>query len=91
MFKRSSMKPLKTYTTRVKESDIATTMMMATRTRIEQEPNYTYVTARLLRDNLVDTGLAFLDLPSDTLEGDALETFLKGIALELLSPELLEF
>lgn len=61
----------------VKESDIATTMMMATRTRIEQEPNYTYVTARLLRDNLVDTGLAFLDLPSDTLEGDALETFLK--------------
>ena len=76
----------------VKESDIATTMMMATRTRIEQEPNYTYVTARLLRDNLVDTGLAFLDLPSDTLEGDALETFLKkGIELELLSPELLNF
>jgi ribonucleoside-diphosphate reductase alpha chain len=28
-------------------------MMMATRTRIEQEPNYTYVTARLLRDELV--------------------------------------
>ncbi|MDC4276443.1 ATP cone domain-containing protein, partial [Acinetobacter baumannii] len=28
----------------VKESDISTTMMMATRTRIEQEPNYTYVT-----------------------------------------------
>lgn len=43
----------------VKESDIATTMMMATRTRIEQEPNYTYVTARLLRDELVSTGLAF--------------------------------
>jgi ribonucleoside-diphosphate reductase alpha chain len=37
----------------VKESDIATTMMMATRTRIEQEPNYTYVTARLLRNELV--------------------------------------
>ena len=43
----------------VKASDIATTMMMATRTRIEQEPNYTYVTARLLRDELVSTGLAF--------------------------------
>jgi ribonucleoside-diphosphate reductase alpha chain len=28
-------------------------MMMATRTRIEQEPNYTYVTARLLRNELV--------------------------------------
>ena len=45
MFKRSSMKPLKPLQ-RCKASDIATTMMMATRTRIEQEPNYTYVTAR---------------------------------------------
>ncbi|WP_313390554.1 ribonucleoside-diphosphate reductase subunit alpha [Acinetobacter sp.] len=76
----------------VKESDISTTMMMATRTRIEQEPNYTYVTARLLRDDLVATGLKFLGLPVDTVEGDALETYLKkGIELELLSPELLNF
>jgi ribonucleoside-diphosphate reductase alpha chain len=43
----------------VKASDIATTMMMATRTRIEQEPNYTYVTARLLCNELVATGLEF--------------------------------
>ena len=76
----------------VKESDISTTMMMATRTRIEQEPNYTYVTARLLRDDLVATGLKFLGLPVDTVEGDALETYLKkGIELELLSPKLLNF
>ncbi|ENX17731.1 ribonucleoside-diphosphate reductase, alpha subunit [Acinetobacter sp. CIP 64.2] len=76
----------------VKESDIATTMMMATRTRIEQEPNYTYVTARLLRNELVSTGLEFLGLPTDTLEGDALETFLKkGIELDLLSKDLLDF
>ncbi|MDN5643255.1 MAG: ribonucleoside-diphosphate reductase subunit alpha, partial [Acinetobacter sp.] len=69
-----------------------TTMMMATRTRIEQEPNYTYVTARLLRDELVATGLTFLGLSEDTAEGDALETFLKkGIELDLLSPELLNF
>lgn len=67
-------------------------MMMATRTRIEQEPNYTYVTARLLRDELVATGLTFLGLSEDTAEGDALETFLKkGIELDLLSPELLNF
>lgn len=67
-------------------------MMMATRTRIEQEPNYTYVTARLLRDDLVATGLKFLGLPTDTHEGEALETFLKkGIDLELISPELLNF
>lgn len=76
----------------VKESDIATTMMMATRTRIEQEPNYTYVTARLLRDELVNTGLAFLGLPADTAENNALEAFLKkGVELDLLSPDLLKF
>ncbi|HAV5377271.1 TPA: ribonucleoside-diphosphate reductase subunit alpha [Acinetobacter baumannii] len=75
----------------VKESDIATTMMMATRTRIEQEPNYTYVTARLLRDELVSTGLAFLGLPADTAENNALEAFLKkGVELDLLSPDLLK-
>lgn len=76
----------------VKESDIATTMMMATRTRIEQEPNYTYVTARLLRDELVSTGSAFLGLPADTAENNALEAFLKkGVELDLLSPDLLKF
>lgn len=76
----------------VKASDIATTMMMATRTRIEQEPNYTYVTARLLRDELVATGLAFLGLSEDTPESEALEAFLKkGIELELLDAELLKF
>lgn len=76
----------------VKASDIATTMMMATRTRIEHEPNYTYVTAQLLRNELVAKGLTFLNLPVDTLENDALETFLKkGVELELLDPELLNF
>jgi len=76
----------------VKASDIATTMMMATRTRIEQEPNYTYVTARLLRDELVATGLAFLGLSEDTPESEALEAFLKkGVELELLDAELLKF
>lgn len=76
----------------VKISDIATTMMMATRTRIEREPNYSYVTARLLRNELVADGLEFLGLPPDTLENNALETFLKkGVELELLSPDLLSF
>ncbi len=76
----------------VKESDIATTMMMATRTRIEQEPNYTYVTVRLLCNELVSTGLTFLGLSTDTPENNALEAFLKkGVELDLLSPDLLDF
>lgn len=78
--------------TGVKISDIATTMMMATRTRIEYEPNYSYVTARLLNEELVTDGLAFLGLPADTKENDALKTFLeKGVECELLNPELLKF
>ncbi|MBF7695874.1 ribonucleoside-diphosphate reductase subunit alpha [Acinetobacter rathckeae] len=76
----------------VKASDIATTMIMATRTRIEHEPNYTYVTARLLRNELVQTGLQFLGLDAETSEANALEAYLKkGVELELLSPVLLEF
>ncbi len=76
----------------VKESDISTTMMMATRTRIEHEPNYTYVTARLLCHDLVKTGLNFLGLDENTLESDALEAFLKkGVECELLDAELLKF
>ncbi len=76
----------------VAEADIATTMMMATRTRIEQEPNYTYVTARLLREELMKEGLAFLGLPLDTPEPEALPVFLKkGVELELLDAGLLSF
>ncbi len=76
----------------VNESDINTTMMMATRTRIEQEPNYTYVTARLLEHDLLAEGLSFLGLPVTTPEADALPTYLqKAVALELVDAELLTF
>ncbi|MFZ3193563.1 MAG: ribonucleoside-diphosphate reductase subunit alpha [Moraxellaceae bacterium] len=76
----------------VAESDVATTLMMATRTRIEQEPNYTYVTARLLLQDLLKEGLAFMGLPLDTSEADALPVYLqRGVELELLHPELLTY
>lgn len=76
----------------VAESDVATTLMMATRTRIEQEPNYTYVTARLLLQDLLKEGLAFLNLPLDTSEADALPVYLqRGVELELLDPALLTY
>ncbi len=76
----------------VAESDVATTLMMATRTRIEQEPNYTYVTARLLLKDLLREGLTFMNLPLDTSEADALPVYLqRGVELELLHPELLTY
>ncbi len=76
----------------VSTDDLSTTLIMAARTRIEQEPNHTYVTARLLREQLMVEGLTFLGLPLDTPEGDALPVYLqRGVALELLDPQLLTF
>jgi ribonucleoside-diphosphate reductase alpha chain len=76
----------------VSEDDVATTMILATRTRIESEPNYTYVTARLLREDLLKEGLEFLGLPLNTSEGEALETYLRrAVELELVHPELLTY
>ena len=76
----------------VKEEDIATTLMMATRTKIEQEPNYSYVTARLLASELKLQAFEFLGLKNDCLEKDTLSVFLeKAVELSLVSPELLKF
>ena len=76
----------------VAEDDVIATLMMATRTRIEQEPNYTFVTARLLLADLIKEGLDFLNLPLDTSEANALRPYLeRGVALELLHPDLLSF
>jgi len=83
----------------VKDSDLATTMVMCARVHIEKEPNYTYVTSRLLLDQLRSEALGFLDItdkasPADMVEfyPQALPVYLKrGIALELLSPDLLKY
>ncbi len=76
----------------VSEDDVATTMILATRTRIESEPNYTYVTARLLQNNLLKESLTFLGLPVTTPEQDAFSTYLtRAVELELVDPELLTF
>ncbi len=83
----------------VQESDLVTTMVMCARVHIEQEPNYTYVTARLLLDQLRSEALSFLDIADKATQADmaefypqALAVFLKrGVELELLSPELLKF
>lgn len=44
----------------VPEKDVATALTMSARTLIEKEPNYTYVAARLLLDNLRREALTFL-------------------------------
>src|SRR5690606_37411614 len=79
--------------------DVNTSMVMTARTLIEQEPNYSQVTARLLCDGLRAEALQFLGVAEranqhemDTLYGQALEAYvLKGVELELLDPELARF
>ncbi|MCI0667748.1 MAG: ribonucleoside-diphosphate reductase subunit alpha [Methylococcaceae bacterium] len=44
----------------VPEKDVAPTLVMSARTRIEKEPNYSYVTARLLLDSIRCEALTFL-------------------------------
>lgn len=83
----------------VQESDLATTMVMCARVHIEQEPNYTYVTARLLLDQLRSEALNFLDLADKATQAEmaefypqALPAYLKrGVELELLHPDLLNY
>ena len=82
-----------------REEDINNVMVMCARVQIEQEPNYTYVTARLLLDHLRTEGLSFLGLANAATHNEmahyyplALNAFIKrGIELELISPDLASY
>lgn len=73
-------------------------LVMSARVLIEKEPNYTYVAARLLLDDLRREALTFLKLPANVSYQDMnknykpyFEAYLKrGIELELLDPRLLK-
>ena len=87
--------------------DVATSLVMTARTLVEEEPHYTYVTARLLLDELRTEALTFLDVrvshaattdhratQSEMIEvyPKALSAYIqRGVELELLSPELARF
>lgn len=79
--------------------DVNTSMVITARTMIEQDPNYTYVTSRLLLDSLRAEALSFLEVTDAATQSEmqafypqALANYIaKGIELELLSPELKKF
>lgn len=79
--------------------DVNTSLVMTARTLVEQEPNYSYVTARLLLDNMRAEALNFLGLAQSATHEemsryykDILPIYInKGVDLELLSPDLLKF
>ncbi|CAN5259791.1 ribonucleoside-diphosphate reductase subunit alpha [soil metagenome] len=79
--------------------DVDKALIMAARTLIEKEPNYSYVTARLLQNNLKTEALHFLGLNNLTnaTENEAFyQTYFTaylnhGIEQELLDPKLQEY
>lgn len=73
-------------------------MVIAARTMVEKEPNYSYVTARILLNNIENEVLGFLGidlakkLDRKEMYNEALvKTFEKGIELDFLNKELLSF
>lgn len=80
-------------------TDVNTALVMTARTLVEREPNYSFVTARLLMDTLRAEGLGFLGVAESAthhemvdLYAQALPAYIeKGIQFELLNPVLAEF
>ena len=83
----------------VTAAELSTSLVITARTMIEQEPNYTYVAARLLCDNLRAEALNFLGVATSATQADmatryaqALPAYIeKGVELELLAPNLMDF
>lgn len=83
----------------VKMEDVRTSAVMTARTMVELDPNYSYVTARLLLDTLRSEALGFLDVTDSATQSEmnyrypsVLRPYIeKGVELELLSPHLLEY
>ncbi|WP_372877519.1 ribonucleoside-diphosphate reductase subunit alpha [Pseudomonas sp.] len=83
----------------VAQSDVSTALVMTARTLVEREPNYSYVTARLLMDNIRAEGLGFLGVATSATHHEMVDFYAKalpayidkGIELELLNPVLKSF
>ncbi|WP_347506928.1 ribonucleoside-diphosphate reductase subunit alpha [Pseudomonas anguilliseptica] len=83
----------------VAQSNVSTALVMTARTLVEREPNYSYVTARLLMDNIRAEGLGFLGVATSATHHEMSELYAKalpayiakGIEFELLNPVLASF
>ena len=83
----------------VKMEDVRTSLVMTARTMVEKDPNYSYVTARLLMDTLRAEALGFLGITDSATQSEmhyryaaTLKPYIeKGVELGLLSPHLLDF
>ena len=80
-------------------SDMKSALVMSARTKVEQEPNYSYVTARILLDELRSEALTFLDIAEESSHPEMQDYYPKaftayidkGVELEMLDPILKDF
>ncbi|OSJ24433.1 ribonucleoside-diphosphate reductase subunit alpha [Bradyrhizobium japonicum] len=100
-----SAAPVLTETTRnlydgISQDELALASIMAGRTLVEEEPNYAYVSARLLLDKLRGEVLSYVHaVPTSASQADMAVRYVEyfpayvktGIAAELLDPELARF
>ena len=84
----------------VSETDVGRSLVMSARVLIEKEPNYTYVAARLLLDDLRREALSFVAQSSsaathaemgERYAGYFQDYIRRGVELELLDPRLQQF
>ncbi len=83
----------------VKMEDVRTSLVMTARTMVELDPNYSYVTARLLMDSLRSEALGFLGITDAATQSEmhyryaaTLRPYIeKGVELGLLSSHLLDY
>src|SRR5210317_1745536 len=80
-------------------SDMKSALVMSARTKVEQEPNYSFVTARILLDELRSEALTFLGIAEESSHPEmqdyypkAFKAYIeKGVELEMLDPILKGF
>ena len=83
----------------VTAAELSTSLVITARTLIEQDPNYSYVAARLLCDTLRAEALQFLGVAAAATQSQMTELYAralsayveKGVALELLDPALADY
>ena len=83
----------------VSVADMRTSLVMSARTKVEKEPNYSFVTARILMDQLRSEALSFLKIADESTYQEmetnypkAFKAYIdKGIELDILNPALKEF
>ena len=77
-------------------ADMRTSLVMSARTKVEEEPNYSFVTARILMDQIRSEALNFLGVAEESTYQEMESNYPKafkayidtGIELDILNPEL---